>query len=247
MNQQSQVPFESRIVGTKRVNVDAVDPFRFGNPRAMTDAMRDVLARSIDELGYVQPVMVREVRNGRKTRYEILDGHHRYDAVKTRGGAEIDVLVVDVPDDAKARKLALALNRIGADWTPEKLAEYVDSMLADGIATPADILATTGFAADELEQLASLGTGFLDDIVEDGKRAASERDSDGGGKGSGSAAPETQASGDRVKISLVATPGQHKAIYAAISIARKKNPDLTAVEALAQVCASYETAMTETH
>jgi hypothetical protein len=239
----------SKIIGTKKVGVDTVDPFKFGNPRAMTPAMREVLRKSIDELGYLQPVMVRAVGTGRKTRYEILDGHHRYDDIKARGQTEIEVLIVDVPSDADARKLALSLNRIGADWDPEKLSEYVEKMLSEGIATTEDILSTTGFASDELEQLAREGTSFLDSFIKQNTPPdePDEPSETGGGKGSGAAAPDTQASGDRVKINFVATPSQHAAIYDAIKIVRKKDPDLTAIQALANVCASYTESVSKRH
>lgn len=233
MNEQTQVQthkkVQSKIVGTRRVKIADVDPLRFGNPRAMTDRMRATLTRSIDDIGYVQPVLVREVKLDGKTRYETLDGHHRFDDIKARGESEIDVLVVDVPDDKKARKLALALNKISSDWTPDKLDTYVEEMLSAGI-DAADILATTGFTGEDLEQLARAGTAFLDDF-------ANQSPSD---DGDGGAAPGTQQSGDRVKISLVATPKQHATIFAAIKTMRSGDDDLTAVEALARVCALYQ-------
>lgn len=229
---------KSSIVGTRKVPVELVDPFRFGNPREMDAAQRAALAKSIEDLGYVDPVMVREVRDGKKSRFEILDGHHRYDFFKGRGDAKVEVLVVDVPDDAKARMLALSLNRIGADWKTDKLAEYVDAMLRDNVTDADAILATSGFGANELEQLARVGTSFLDEFLRDGggEGTATAQEEAEQNKG---ATPDTLDSGDRVKIHFIATPPQHRAVYDAIKAMRTRDPEMTTIDALARICAEW--------
>ena len=134
----------SRIRELRTVSMDLIDPLRFGNPHVMSDRMRGHLRASIGEFGIVEPIVAREVSG----RYEILNGHHRFAELKETGAVEIDVVVVEA-DDKKARAIALALNRITADWDYDALSRYVDDALKDG--AQADWLASvTGFGNDEI-------------------------------------------------------------------------------------------------
>ena len=228
---------ESKIIGLRSVALNRLDPLRFGNPRTMPAAMRQTLRNALVEFGYVKPIIAREVGTGKKSRFEIIDGHHRYADIKEQGAVEVEILVVDIPDDGVARKIAMSLNRIGADWDNEKLAAYVDALITDTGTSIESILATSGFGADELEILSKIGTGFLDDIIapvvsnspdeiEDAAEIEKVR-------------PGTIESGDRVKLSLVCSPSEHAAIYAAIKRAKQLEPELTTVQALAKICKFY--------
>jgi len=148
---------QSRLKALKTVPVSSLDPFKFGNPRVMGDAMRAHLRTSMEELGVVQPIIVRE-SPGAPDRYEIINGHHRYDVMKEAGLPKAEVVVVDLPDDQKARALVLALNQISADWDQQALSSYVSSWLAENGDDGKWFQGVTGFSADEIEVLkTSLG------------------------------------------------------------------------------------------
>lgn len=125
----------SRIVGLRTLKLAQIDRFGFGNPKRMTAEVRASLHSSLDEFGTVLPLIARPHPYGDAGRVELLDGHHRFDDFEARGDASAEVLVVDVPDDKKARALLLALKGIQADFNPEALPAYVESLMTDTGAT----------------------------------------------------------------------------------------------------------------
>ena len=115
------------------------------------------IARSIERFGYVEP-MVLDERTGR-----LVAGHGRLDDLKRRRDAGDDP-----PDgivewrgpvlrgwssrtDAEADAAAIALNRVGeaGGWHHDLLTD----LLAEISEVDPDLLAATGFAADDLESL----------------------------------------------------------------------------------------------
>lgn len=77
------------------------------NPNRMEPELFKSLLASIRDLGYVQPIIVRPLGGG----YQIVDGAHRFRALKKlkRTHAEC-VIVEDAPDAAKLR--TLTMNRL---------------------------------------------------------------------------------------------------------------------------------------
>ena len=106
----------------------------------------DTIARSLQRNGQFQPLIVQKSTN------YILVGNHTYRAARKLRWAELDVAYVDV-DDAAARKIVLAANRI-AD-----LGSYDLDALAE-LLTQVDDLDGTGYTTDDL-------TGLLDDENEE--------------------------------------------------------------------------------
>jgi hypothetical protein len=219
------VSVQSRIKEHKRVALDLLDPFAFGNPRRMEDQMRATLAHSLSEFGIVEPIVVRPKPDA-PGRFEILNGHHRYDALKSMNEQDADVVVVDLPDDQKARALVLALNRISADWDKEQLDSYVNAILSDG-ATPEWLTGVTGFTAQELDQLSKVGTDFLNDMAVDGSTAVVE--SELGDLGSV----------DKLTFSLVLTKDQHVLVHKALKQAKTLGGLGGSPDALVEVCRRY--------
>ena len=77
------------------------------NSNVMDDDMRDRLRESISRFGLVENLVVRGLEDG----YEVLGGNQRLQVLRENGVAEVPCTVVAV-DDADARLLAQALNRI---------------------------------------------------------------------------------------------------------------------------------------
>lgn len=217
----------SRIQEHKRVPLAQLDPFKFGNPRKMDDRMRGVLQRSLQDFGVVEPIIVRRFGD----RYEILNGHHRYAALQAMGAAEADVAVVDIPDDAKARALVVALNRISAEWDTSQLNAYVDQFLSDG-GDGAWFADVTGFTAQEIDRLAQVGTEFLDDLT-----TAGEAPPAGEGAGGGAALPRT--GDEQVTFAVTLTTQQNELLHAALAAAKKRGGLRTTADALVLVCQEF--------
>jgi ParB-like chromosome segregation protein Spo0J len=77
------------------------------NPNRMPEALFEALLNSIRDHGYIQPIVVRKVREG----YEIVDGAHRFRVLKVLGREAVECVVVS--DDETAAKLrTLTMNRL---------------------------------------------------------------------------------------------------------------------------------------
>jgi len=130
------------------MNIQKIDVSRLNaavyNPRKdlqPSDTEYKKLKRSIEEFGYVEPVIWNE-RSG-----NIVGGHQRYKILCDLGHTEVDCVVVDL-DDNREKSLNIALNKIQGAWDENKLAElFAGFDLADFDAE------LTGFDADEIETL----------------------------------------------------------------------------------------------
>jgi len=110
------------------------------------DAEYEKLKRSIEQFGYVEPV----IWNQKTSR--VVGGHQRLKVLIDMGILEVDVVVVDMDED-KEKALNIALNKISGEWDNEKLA----LVIADLQGTDFDV-SLTGFDPEELEDL------FRDDV-----------------------------------------------------------------------------------
>ena len=110
------------------------------------DPEYEKLKRSIEQFGYVEPVIWNE-KTGR-----VVGGHQRLKVLIDSGITEVDVVVVDMNTE-KEKALNIALNKISGEWDTEKLA----LVIADLQGTDFDV-SLTGFDPEELEDL------FRDDV-----------------------------------------------------------------------------------
>lgn len=108
------------------------------NPRQITDEEMGKLKNSINEFGYVAPIIVNKHNN------HIVGGNQRYEALKSLGYTDVDVIFVDEPDLNREKALNIALNKISGEWDFVKLADILDDLELNDF----DI-SITGF--DELE------------------------------------------------------------------------------------------------
>ena len=108
------------------------------NPRQITDDEMEKLKNSINEFGYIAPIIVNKHNN------HIIGGNQRYEALKSLGYTDVDVVFVDEPDSNREKTLNIALNKISGEWDFVKLADILDDLELNDF----DI-SLTGF--DELE------------------------------------------------------------------------------------------------
>jgi len=105
------------------------------------DKEYEKLKRSINEFGYVEPVIWnRQTGN-------VIGGHQRLKVLLDLGHTEIDCVVVDL-DIQREKALNIALNKIQGDWDEDKLA----AIMADFDAAAFDV-SLTGFDAGEVDAL----------------------------------------------------------------------------------------------
>ena len=87
------------------------------NPRQITDDEMEKLKNSINEFGYVAPIIVNKHNN------HIVGGNQRYEALKSLEYTDVDVIFVDEPDLNREKALNIALNKISGEWDDEKLTQ----------------------------------------------------------------------------------------------------------------------------
>jgi len=124
------------------VPIGQLKPFD-GNPRKISDKGLEKLQRSVEEFGFVNPVLAQRGTN------VIIAGHQRLKAAKAAGLTEVPVVWLDM-DAVTAKAYNIADNRLQdeAEWDFTPLADLLTEL-----DTGAFDLSLTGFDADELEQM----------------------------------------------------------------------------------------------
>ncbi len=111
------------------------------NPRKISDEMLNKLKQSIEEFGYVEPIVV-----NKRTRH-VVGGNQRLKALEDLGIEEVEAVFVDL-DDAREKALNVALNKITGEWDYPKLKDLLEELDTGEI----DI-ELTGFDMVEIEDL----------------------------------------------------------------------------------------------
>jgi DNA modification methylase len=117
------------------------------------DPEYDKLKRSIEQFGYVEPVIWNKVTGC------VVGGHQRLKVLIDMGITEVECVVVEM-DVEKEKALNIALNKISGEWDKEKLA----LLIADLQGADFDV-SLTGFDPAELDDLFkdSIKDGIHDD------------------------------------------------------------------------------------
>jgi len=105
------------------------------------DAEYEKLKRSIEQFGYVEPII------WNKTTSRVVGGHQRLKVLMDMGHTEVDCVVVEM-DEEKEKALNIALNKISGDWDKNKLA----LLIADLQGADFDV-SLTGFEPAEIDAL----------------------------------------------------------------------------------------------
>lgn len=113
------------------------------------DSEYEKLKRSIEEFGYVDPVI------WNKTTGKVVGGHQRLKVLLDMGLTEVECVVIEMDED-KEKALNVALNKISGDWDKDKLS----LLIADLQGADFDV-SLTGFEPAELDAL-------FKDTLEDG-------------------------------------------------------------------------------
>lgn len=112
------------------------------NPRQITNEELEKLKTSLEEFGYIEPIIVNDVNN------HVVGGNQRLRALIALGYDEVDCVYVHIEDINKEKACNVALNKISGDWDEDKLR----TVLEDIELSPIDIK-LTGFEELELTEL----------------------------------------------------------------------------------------------
>lgn len=126
----------------KRIGIDLLIPAGY-NPRKKLkpgDSEFEKIKNSINEFGYVEPVIVNKDMT-------VIGGHQRISVLKELGYADIDCVVIDI-DKTKEKALNIALNKISGEWDKELLANLIKDLQELDYDTN-----FTGFEPPEIDEL----------------------------------------------------------------------------------------------
>ena len=105
------------------------------------DPEYEKLKRSIEQFGYVEPVI------WNRTTGRVVGGHQRLKVLMDMGMTEVDCVVVELSEE-KEKALNIALNKISGDWDTDKLS----LLIADLQGADFDV-SLTGFDPAEIDDL----------------------------------------------------------------------------------------------
>jgi len=139
----------------EKIQTDRLIPADY-NPRKDLkpgDPEYEKLKRSLEEFGYVEPVIWNKITS------HVVGGHQRLKVLLDTGITEVECVVVEM-DAEKEKALNVALNKISGDWDKDKLA----LLIADLQGADFDV-SLTGFDPGEIDDLFkdNLKDGIKDD------------------------------------------------------------------------------------
>jgi DNA modification methylase len=120
------------------------------------DKEYDKLMQSIEEFGYVEPIVWNEQTGN------IVGGHQRLKVLQHLGYYEVDTVVVNM-DEVREKALNVALNKISGKWDMPKLADVMRNLEEMGFNHE-----ITGFDKKELKSLYSDVQKMRGEVVDDG-------------------------------------------------------------------------------
>lgn len=95
------------------------------NPNRMNAFMYAKELQSIKDHGIVDPITVRKVG---ENRFEIIDGEHRWRAVRDLGYRKVPVYILDV-DELEAKKLTILLNELRGQALPADMGTLLKDLM----------------------------------------------------------------------------------------------------------------------
>jgi hypothetical protein len=139
-------------LGIKYISVDELAPYAM-NARVHSEEQIQDLARSIQEFGFVNPVLLGD--DG-----VIIAGHGRVEAAKVAGLTKVPCIVLSHLNEKQRRALTLADNRITlkSSWDFEKVSAELSKL-----AEMDYDLSVTGFTDDELDSFLRMDAGIMPD------------------------------------------------------------------------------------
>lgn len=126
----------------KRIDIELLIPAGY-NPRKKLkpgDREFEKIKNSINEFGYVEPVIVNKDMT-------VIGGHQRISVLKELGYTDIECVVIDL-DKTKEKALNIALNKISGEWNKELLANLIKDLQELDYDTN-----FTGFEPPEIDEL----------------------------------------------------------------------------------------------
>ena len=100
------------------------------NPNVQKDAVFNALVANIQELGFVEPIMVsvRAKEDDPSKKYMIISGEHRYEACKVLGFETIPAIVREDFDEDMEKFMTVRMNVLKGELDPIKFTKMFDNL-----------------------------------------------------------------------------------------------------------------------
>ena len=125
------------IVETVKID-DLISPDY--NPRHITPEALESLKQSIDEFGYIDPLIVNRVN------MHVVGGNQRLECLKALDYEKVEVIFINEPDINREKAINIRLNNSSGDWDIGKLDTIFEDLEIKGFD-----LTLTGFATENLQ------------------------------------------------------------------------------------------------
>ena len=129
---------ENTELKIEQVAIEELKPADY-NPRKWSEAARAGLTRSLDEFGFVQPIVANSAPARRGI---IIGGNFKLSIAKEKGMKTLPVVWVNLLDIQKEKELNLRLNKNQGEFDLDLLADFDKELLAD-----------VGFDSKELDKI----------------------------------------------------------------------------------------------
>jgi len=106
------------------LDINSVKPNEW-NPNTQSESVFNALTENIREIGMTEPIMVKPEDDGT---YLIVSGHHRWEACKVLGMAEVPAYVMDEFDMDAAKFQTVRMNMLKGKLDPVKFTKLFDQM-----------------------------------------------------------------------------------------------------------------------
>ncbi len=121
-------------------------------PRQFGKNTVEDLIQSIDRLGLIEPIVLRKLNS---SRYEIVAGERRFNAVKRLGWTEIPSIITDAEKD-KCFEMALAENEKRKNLNPWETGKAIQFLRNQSQKTADEVAEILGYSQRYVKQLSSI-------------------------------------------------------------------------------------------
>lgn len=128
------------------------------NPNEMSPADFDILSDNVDEVGFLDPVLVvpLPVEAGEEQRFRIIDGEHRYEQQRLMDAQVIKCIIADPArfDEKEQKRQTVRMNKIRGKLNLKKFAALANEMMEKHEVGYQDLAREFGFSdEDEFEHM----------------------------------------------------------------------------------------------
>lgn len=134
----------------KTINVDNIQANTW-NYNEQSKLIYEKEKLSIHNHGFLEPILVRSIGNDQ---YEIIDGYHRWLAVRELGGKEIPVIDLGEVSDEMAKTMTITMNELGGEPNDVKLSKILVSIAEES--NVEDLAEELPYDEKELQRLMKL-------------------------------------------------------------------------------------------